>query len=556
MLGAMRLVRKVLAGGLGTCSERRRPTSRRAILQVESLEARDVPTVVFLPHFGPQSIALGSTFNTMQHPTVNLVFSGNYWTTAQGQQDEAAMLQAVQSLLSSPYLSGLTEYGSDGVATFGQSWVDTATVPANPDPTNPFPTSAAVQNFLQNSITQHNAGPGDHDIQHAPLYVVISDPASGGNQGGGWNEAGTYSQSLFAAPPTSTLAMARLATGFGGSTTGIATQSALVYGPTLYNAASFYGLNKLENIHMVWVGAETYSNDTHIWLDGFTSTVSHEVAETMTDPDGHGVHVNTPAALPLSIKGSDQIGDNEPAADRYGYRLGGVWVQPYWSQQKLGFIVPDGNSQTMLLDPIWNGDQFTSQYNLKVQGDQFGVNFADDIKIANLGGVSVTLNNQTAKFEKGAVRAINVDSRGGANTVEVYGVPYGATLNLDSTSIFGNDAVVIGQYHLLTGVLGTVNVNYTTGRSTLFLDDASDIGTKYTVTDHSVTSVFATINYRSAFVQGGIKRGVTALTLNPGHWNAEVNVVSVGALTDTTIDVSASDVIYGLASGQVHLVLV
>jgi hypothetical protein len=95
--------------------------SRKTRLQVEALEERAVPTVVIVPQFGPETIAPGSTNDGMQHPAVNLIFSGKYWNTIEGQQDETTLLNSVQSILSGPYLSRLTQYGSDGKANLGKA---------------------------------------------------------------------------------------------------------------------------------------------------------------------------------------------------------------------------------------------------------------------------------------------------------------------------------------------------------------------------------------------------------------------------------------------------
>jgi hypothetical protein len=111
---------------------RRHPASakkrRNACLQVEPLEDRIVPTIVFTPIFGPETVA-GSKNDGLQNPDVIYIFSGNYWNTAQGQQDETALLNSAKSIMSGPYLRGLTQYGSDGKANFWTSWNDTNTVP-------------------------------------------------------------------------------------------------------------------------------------------------------------------------------------------------------------------------------------------------------------------------------------------------------------------------------------------------------------------------------------------------------------------------------------------
>ena len=142
---------------------------RRASLQLEALESRDVPTVVFTPHFGAEGVQ-GSNVG-MQNPPVYFVFSGAYWNTTQGQTDESTMLASAKNILGPTYLSGLKQYGSDGKATFAGSWNDSGTVPSQPS-------AMAMQNFLQDSIGQHGAAPGFSDLRHAPIYVVISDPNS------------------------------------------------------------------------------------------------------------------------------------------------------------------------------------------------------------------------------------------------------------------------------------------------------------------------------------------------------------------------------------------
>src|SRR5262249_18532658 len=148
------LLRKATAA-----KNRTKPRSRKASLQVEVLEQRDVPTIAFVPHFGAETVALGSANAGTLNPTVNVIFSGPFWNTTIGQQDEATIINSTKAILSGPYLSGLTQYGSDGKATFGQSWNDPATLPKSPS-------QSQIQGFLQNSITAHGAYPGLNDYRH------------------------------------------------------------------------------------------------------------------------------------------------------------------------------------------------------------------------------------------------------------------------------------------------------------------------------------------------------------------------------------------------------
>src|SRR5436309_3042356 len=82
----------------------------RARLGLETLEDRQVPTVVFQPHFaGTAETSTASDYaSSLQSTPAVLTFAGTYWQTAQGQQDQQTLTADVQTLLASPYLSGLT----------------------------------------------------------------------------------------------------------------------------------------------------------------------------------------------------------------------------------------------------------------------------------------------------------------------------------------------------------------------------------------------------------------------------------------------------------------
>jgi hypothetical protein len=511
-------------------------------LELEALEERAVPAIVlphpipilgtyniaFTPRFGAETIAPGSTNDGMQHPSVNLVFSGPYWSTAQGQQDEAGMIAAAQSILSGPYLSGLTQYGSDGTAYFGRNWNDATTVPLQPN--LGIPSATDLNNFLQNSIDNHPAyfydlyghkhvlPPLDTDWQHAPIYVVVSDPDSSAQSPGGWNGGGGY-------------------------------------------AYLAQGILKVANIHMIWVGTNG-PNGGHVWLDGFTSSLSHELAETISDPDANGITVQPPPQLPPSLTDNTdpkyvtgQIADFEPASQRYGYRLNNYLVQPYWSRQDNAFIVPlgptgTGFSQSLFLDPIWSNGSFSYSYNLRLRGDQLGPWYGDHIWIGGQRGrtdVAVVMNSEAADFLN--INKIDVDTGNGANDVQVanLNVP---TLTIDSS---GNsfDTVEVGDHGSLAGIVGTVNVNNNSGQTALSIDNSSDGYDNITITDHSVhyQRDFLTINYQAGFQNG--TRGVTSLTLNDGFDANQIDVESVGQFTTTVIYGYADDSVWGPAAGKV-----
>jgi hypothetical protein len=505
---------------------------------MESLEDRMLPTIVFMPHFGPESVC-GSKSDGMQHPTVNLIFSGSYWNTWQGQQDVISLCNATGTLLAGPYLSGLMQYGSDGTASLGSMWWDAATVPSQPS-------TGQLQSFLQYSLTLHGAAPGLNDWQHAPIYVVISDPDSAAQYDGGWNSDGTYVQTV----------------GW---------------------------ISAKENIHMMWIGTSTdkwagVSSDTHIWLDAFTETLSHELAETISDPDSAGITVSPPAALPASLINGKQIGDNEPeqaGAIHYSYRLNGNWVQPYWSADDNAFIVPDGNVQKFYLSPIWSGNTFTGRYDLNVNGDQLGTGYNDVITIAQtdpgdpagspMGSVRVTLNGETATFDSGVgsagvggsgkstISSIYVDTGQGRNSVNIAGLPSDVALHVKG-GLNSNDVVTVGSTGSLFGIAGTVSVSNDSGKTSLVIDESNSPYTQnFRITSNCVTEETSTglkagpdIYYQPGFLSGGSLEGVTALTIRGTRKGNSFWVDTVAPLTSTTLIGTPWDVLAGPAAGSVH----
>jgi hypothetical protein len=354
------------------------PRKRKPVrLGVEMLEDRLVPTILFRPHFGAEAIAPGSQNDGMQSPPVYMTFWGPYWGTAQGRQDENALLTSAQNVINSPYFSGLKQYGSDGVVTFGASWEDLSTPTVG---SGGQLSSGTLQNFLQGTIdNQSSPIPRPSTPAHAPIYVVVTDPISDAGSNGGWNAGGTYTTPIF-----------------------------------VPNQA----------MHMVWVG--TSFQGGQVWKDAFTLTLSHELAETISDPDSNGIRVNSPSNLPASLlsPGGNQIGDFEPEPNggiHYGYRLNGQLVQPFWSQTDNAWLVPDTNAQTLYLNPNWNRSNYTGQNILEIDGGQLGAGSNDTVTISQTatGGVQVTLNGETTAFDAGQISGITVNTHGGTDTVNI-----------------------------------------------------------------------------------------------------------------------------------------
>ncbi len=492
---------------------KKKPTIR---LSLEALEDRLVPTVVFTPQFGSETYT--GSHNGMQDPPVHLIFSGPYWNTAQGQQNEQTIIASTKNIVGGPYLSGLKQYGSDGKATYANSWNASSTVAGNP-------TTTALQSFLQNEIDLNPAGQPDllADSQHAPIYVVLSDPtSSGAGQNGGYNASGTYDRYIFAA-----------------------------------------------NVHMIWVGTGKFAGETNAqWKDILTSAISHELAETISDPSLPG-NITPGNRLPAGIGASavPQIGDFEPegsGGSKYGYRLNGDLMQPYWSQNDKAFIVPDGNTQNFYLQPIWSSNTFNGQYNLSVSGDQRGTNYNDQIAIGQTasgpqaGGVAVNLNAETAAFDPGTIQAINVNTFGGTNQVNVAAVPAGVALNITSFSFNvsspSTDTVTVGSNSSLANIAGTVNVSNSSGQTHLIVSDGLDsVGRSVGVTNNAVTFAgLAGVNYTGASTGvSGSTVGVTSVEVDGGHGGNTFTVYSTAANTPLTLGTGTQS--FGVGGNTVYI---
>ncbi len=506
----------ISGGGRSARSARRRaaspPKKPRTRLTLEALEDRLVPTVVFNPVFGAETYT--GSHDGMQNPPVHLIFSGDGWNTTQGRQDEQKIITATKNILSGPYLSGLTQYGSDGKATYVDSWNTSMSVPVDPSSGTD---SDSVQNLLQISISLQSLGngtkdlPGNADLRHAPIYVVISDTTTSNGYNGGWNAKGTYSE----------------ATAYGR-----------------YNA----------NMHMIWLG--TSQNGSSVNVDFLTAGLSHEFAEKISDPTGKG-NITPPSTLPalLATPGGNQNGDYEPAPAsqaHYTYRLGADLVQPYWSIKDNAFIVPDGNAQKIYLQPVWNGTNFSGQYDLGISlsGNTNQLTIDQSASPLQAGGVAVKLNSGSASFDTSAIRNINVSSGDGQHSVNVASLPSGVTLNVTGGSAKSNDTVTVGSNGSLANISGTVNVSNTSGRTKLIVSDYNDSAGQYVdvTADQVRFSGLAQVNYTGAW---SATSGVTSLEVLGGKGGNVFNVYGTAANTPLTLSPGSQS--FGVGSNTVDI---
>jgi hypothetical protein len=348
---------------------------RRFQPRVESLEDRRLLAIDYAPVFGTQMLQSSSPFTVMNNATVNVLLWGN-WGTGAGQTDPSTVNNEVSAILNSAFLNVVQQYGSNGTATLGTTFIDSVNpVPANFTPGN---LTGAALTDAQNEITSVvNAGnlpgpSGSPSVQAAPIYAIITDPPN-------------------SHPPASG--------GFNGG----------------YNTSTTVNG---QNANVISVGTD--SNFVN-----FGDTFSHEMAEKISDPTSGGVVVsagasipantnflNNPAKPPSDPSNWGQIGDFEPEPGggfHYTYRIGGpassAIVQAIWSNADSAFVVEDGNSEVFTLAPHWSNvsattGTFDNTYDLTINGDQLASK-DDNITISadSAGGVQVNLNGQIANFD-------------------------------------------------------------------------------------------------------------------------------------------------------------
>jgi hypothetical protein len=492
-----------------TTSSATRPAparKNRARLSLEALETREVPTVGFTPHFSGTGVTVptGTTLAQEEAPSLKsadvvIIFAGTDWFSNQGFANQQTLLNSIQSILDSPYLSALTQYGSDGKAHLFSEWATTSTPPLSA--TNGLtPSDSDLYTFVNNQIASINRGPfrGSAPVPSAnAIYLVISDPKDSSTQNG---------------------------------------------------THGYNGYRSNNPAHYAFVGAKGFSGSL---LDQFTMCFSHELAESMVP----GIQVSDPANLVPAD--SRQICDGEPETfgNGYGYRLhGGVLVQAYWSQNAGAFIVPDSNSQTVSLS--WPSSSFNGTFNLTAYGDQLGANYNDTFTLDRnpvTFGQRLTLNNEVFSFDKGQLNVINLYTEGGANTVTIKSVLPGSSVSVDSLSSTSNDTVYVGNNGSLSDISGPVSVaNSSGGKTALYIEAWADPPTDITIKSESVSVGWATINYIPCFTST-LASGVTSVTISDASGTNFIDAQSVPAFVPVTVVGNFFDVLYGPAANQVHL---
>lgn len=247
------------------------PVSRE---QVGQGEAADAATGVVMSDHGGK---------ILQHVQVQLLFWGVAWT-GEATPSVTDITNAVERIMTGPYLSALSQYRNIGTGRLGGHVVISSS-----DPPNPF-TDRDMAQLVRAQLRAGTVPEPDSDA--GLLYCVVLPPG------------------VRAADPRV-----------------IGEHSYFLYWDVDLPFDLDVGL-----VHYAWV-----MNDGT--LDYVTTVFSHELVESCTDPEGTAV-----TGAPGSCSGSGwcEIGDVCITSQS----LDGVEVQSYWSQRDRACIIPGLGAQT------------------------------------------------------------------------------------------------------------------------------------------------------------------------------------------------------------------
>jgi hypothetical protein len=477
---------------------------------LESLEQRVVPTLLFTPHFRyPNEADQGG--GRLSSPTIYLDFWGTYWanTPSIGNPNNpsaAEVTSALNSLVGTSFLSGLTQYGVDGKASIASS-----TLIHNNDPPGNF-TDSDISGEIADQMYN-----GNLPAYFVPLsfprmaegkgiYVVVTPPRVKGNQSGASDNG----------------------TGF-----------------------SFNLIRGCAEMQDIWLGGLQANGSGGLTgvttLDYYVDNFAHELAENITDPNSSNNAITVtpnspnPAANPIYPPdgGTDnQVCDAE--AQLYVYRIldgvhpNGLLVQSYWSQKDDAYLIPDGTPENFTLTPInpTNSNQSNNptfpngeeQYALSFNGDGDTIAIGDDA-----GRLKITINGKdSVEFDAGQITSITVSSHSGNSHLVVNDVgavtkvtsitdsdsggssqltlkgPLGASLT-DTLSAANSGSLPLGSLTVSYNKISTVTVSQTGTISKLTLQGGQFATELDTVSDAGVGSVqfdgvmsdHGTLNYSS-----------------------------------------------------------
>jgi hypothetical protein len=337
-------------------------------------------TAVYEPIFGTESQKQDDDAK-LKNPEIFLIFWGSYWGGTDTPQ-AMAVENAAKLVADSTFARITAQYGAGPNISIDPRFTWNSGDPAAPG--DKFD-SGHIDDVIQDQIDNGPLPEEDDDsLANTPIYVVVTPP-------------GVRSDTPDA---------------IGFNTTG-----------------TDIDLFDFDTIPECWVGTSD-DGTGQPFVDGFSQTFSHEIAECMTDTGGGGFQVNKGAGW--NGKGDDQIGDREGNA--YYFRmLNGVTVQPVWSRADQAWVVDDGAEQVWNLHPNWSGDSFNGNFDLTINGDQ-NADKDDFIVITTLpkNAFIVYMDGEEVQFDgNGYINKFTVNTGAGNNTVVVNGAPVNVQTTID-----------------------------------------------------------------------------------------------------------------------------
>ena len=239
--------------------------------------------------------------SVLQHPDILPIFRGSYWPIG-GNLTSNDIMKALYELAGGPYFQGLTQYGYVGPAQVRNAFIDTSplSIPV-PAPAPGVSQTTVVNNAIKAYVRflVDNDRIDNVDDNHDLIVVVFLDPAI---------------------PKTIDTDNFGNVSGASGANTPMEIFELLD-----------------DNIRFQWAWVTTVAGT----LADVTQTLSHELAEGISDPFNNGWFQTAPPPAP----GSGQIGDvcNQPAI------TGGVPVSAYWSVADNACIVPTPGTRRLFI---------------------------------------------------------------------------------------------------------------------------------------------------------------------------------------------------------------
>jgi hypothetical protein len=249
--------------------------------------------VTFSPNTGaniPLFIGRGSR---LEHPDILPIFWGSYWAVGAGSVTTASVMSALTSMVTGPYFDGLKQYGYLGPPRLRPPQVDSTplsiTLPGlAPGVDQSAAIVSATYNYISNLLD--NDAIDDVDDNHDLIVLVLLDPSI---------------------PVPSAMDSAGNVTATNGANSRI---------------EKFEFLDDNTRFEWAWI-------NTSRPIDQITRTISHELAEAITDPFNNGWHQSFPAPGP----NGGQIGD---VCEQSWGIINGVSLATYWSKDDRACIIP------------------------------------------------------------------------------------------------------------------------------------------------------------------------------------------------------------------------